>query len=56
MPDPVSEQIAALKDDDWAVREDAAKALGLLIVEPWSRSSRCCGMGIVRCGSPLSMR
>ncbi|MGH7258428.1 MAG: HEAT repeat domain-containing protein, partial [Nitrospiraceae bacterium] len=29
MPDPVSEQIAALKDDDWAIREDAAKALGL---------------------------
>ena len=30
MPDPVSEQIAALKDDDWAIREDAAKVLGLL--------------------------
>src|SRR5688500_14615311 len=30
MPDLVGEQIAALKDDDWAVREDAAKALGLL--------------------------
>ena len=30
MPDPVSEQIAALKDYDWAIREDAAKVLGVL--------------------------
>jgi HEAT repeat protein len=28
MPDPVAEQIAALEDEDWAVREDAAVTLG----------------------------
>lgn len=30
MADPVLEQISALKDEDWAVREDAASALGRL--------------------------
>ena len=30
MGDAVAEQIAALKDEDWAVREDAATALGVL--------------------------
>jgi HEAT repeat protein len=28
MPDSVAEQIAALKDEDWAIREEAAVALG----------------------------
>src|SRR5215211_4475057 len=28
MADSVAEQIAALKDDDWAIREEAAAALG----------------------------
>jgi len=28
MADYVSEQIAALRDEDWGVREDAALALG----------------------------
>jgi HEAT repeat protein len=26
--DPVAEQIAALKDEDWAIREEAAGLLG----------------------------
>ena len=30
MADTVAEQIAALKDDDWAIREEAATALGTL--------------------------
>lgn len=30
MDDPVAEQIAALRDDDWAVREEAAALLGRL--------------------------
>src|SRR5215831_6429637 len=30
MGDMVAEQIAALKDEDWAIREDAATALGTL--------------------------
>jgi len=28
MADSVAEQIAALRDEDWGVREDAATALG----------------------------
>ena len=28
MADSVAEQIAALQDDDWAIREEAAVALG----------------------------
>ena len=28
MGDPVAEQIAALKDEDWAIREEAAGLLG----------------------------
>ena len=28
MADSVAEQIAALKDEDWAIREEAAMALG----------------------------
>ena len=28
MEDPVAEQIAALKDEDWAIREEAAGLLG----------------------------
>ncbi|MBX3320754.1 MAG: HEAT repeat domain-containing protein, partial [Nitrospira sp.] len=28
MSNPVMEQIAALRDEDWAVREDAARLLG----------------------------
>ncbi len=30
MADPVTEQIAALQDEDWAIREEAAVALGML--------------------------
>ena len=30
MPDPVAEQIAALRDEDWAIREEAATLLGEL--------------------------
>ena len=30
MADAVAEQIAALKDEDWAIREEAATMLGAL--------------------------
>ena len=44
MADPVTEQIAALSDEDWAVREDAASALATLrdprAVAPLTRALR----------------
>ena len=50
MADTVLEQIAALKDEDWAVREDAAVALGgLRDKRAWSLSLPCCGIRIAPC-------
>ena len=43
MADSVTEQIAALNDEDWAIREEAATALG------GPTSSRALGLPVARC-------
>ena len=48
MADTVSEQIAALSDEDWAIREEAATLLG---PEGCAQSFRSCAARSGPCGA-----